>query len=178
MHLEFGMPVAGRCFEVTEDDPGTVVRSRNASRRHQSTGQLAMSTGMSLVLDGKRRDGRWVGWSRTSQNLGKSAEGEAMRRVGFVLDHAPDLAVPVRDGDQALDSAYQEATDRRDAERNRLAEAERLAAVERDARTFVEELDGQGAGLGRVLAHVEDRGCHGACRPPPTTCDLPSAVVM
>jgi len=87
---------------------------------------------MSLVLDGRRVNGRWVRGSVQGDNRESSvisaAWEQAMRQAGLVLDHAPDLAVPVRDGDQALDSAYQEATDRRDAEHNKLAEAERLAA--------------------------------------------------
>jgi len=45
-------------FVVTDDDPGTVVRSRNGTRRHMTTGQLVASMTRSLMLDGKRVSGR------------------------------------------------------------------------------------------------------------------------
>lgn len=130
-------------FVPTDDDPGTVVRSRNATRRHMTTGQLAMSTAMSLALDGKRVNGRWARDSTAITGSGNSHPqwSQRMTEAGAILDHAPDLAVPVRDGALALDAAYQQAVDRRDAERNKLAEAERLAAEEHDAQVFMESHD-------------------------------------
>lgn len=40
-----------------------------------------------------------------------------MRYAGTILDHAPDLADAVVDGDLALDAAFRKAEDRRSAER-------------------------------------------------------------
>ncbi len=103
-------------FEVTEDDPGTVVRSRNGTRRHLTTGQLAFSYGKSLVLDNKRVNGRWVRGSvvnpESGINDGKTWQN-ALIQVGVVFDHAPDLYEPGRDGALALDAAYQRRAERR-----------------------------------------------------------------
>lgn len=48
-----------------------------------------------------------------------------LKHAGTILDHAPDLAGQVVNGDLALDAAYREATGRRDRERNQLEEQER-----------------------------------------------------
>ena len=62
-----------------------------------------MVTALVLAADGLRDGGRWVGWSRTSQDVGKSAgESEALRRAGIVLDYKPNLATSVVNGDLAL----------------------------------------------------------------------------
>ena len=122
------------------DDLAEYVIDCNSSRRHMSTGARAMATALVLVADGRRRDGRWVGWSRTSQSIGKSSgEQEAIRRAGLIIDFAPDLAERVRDGDIEIGAAVRDAEQRRDAERIRLEAEERLAAEEADARAFVEE---------------------------------------
>jgi hypothetical protein len=82
-----------------------------------------MATALVLAADGRRDGGRWVGWSRTSEKSPKlSGEQKALQNAGTVLDHAPDLAQQVVDGELALDAAYRQATDRRDADRRKLDE--------------------------------------------------------
>ncbi len=123
-----------------DDDFAEYVISCNSSRRHMSTGARAMSTALVLVEAGRREGGRWVGWSRTLENSPKSAgEQKALNNAGIVLDYAPELAEQVVNGALALDAAYRQACETRDAERNKLAEVERLAAEEADARTFIED---------------------------------------
>lgn len=120
------------------DDLAEFVIDCNSSRRHMSTGARAMSTALVLAADGRRENGRWVGWSRTSQDSGKSSgEREALRVSGIILDHAPALAERVVTGDLALDAAYRQATDARDAEARRIAEQEEIAAKEAEAEEFV-----------------------------------------
>lgn len=48
----------------------------NIARRNMSNGARSMATALVLQADGRRqkteRGMQWVGWSRTSQDLGKS----------------------------------------------------------------------------------------------------------
>lgn len=135
---EVGIEAARVIYEG--DDLAEYVIDANSSRRHMSTGARAMATALVLVADGRRSNGRWVGWSRTSQDSGKSSgEREALRQSGVVLDFAPDLAESVVSGDLALDAAFRRAEQRRDAERQRLEEQQRRDAEEADARAFIEE---------------------------------------
>jgi len=137
------------CLQV-EVEPETVIYDGadlaeyvidcNSTRRNMSTGARAMSTAMVLAADGRRDGGRW---KRGSVDIGQSPNTETQRdllkKCGIVLDFLEALAVPVRDGDLALDAAYRKACEARDSERNKLAEDERLAAEEADARTFIED---------------------------------------
>lgn len=117
-------------FEGDDDDALAFVQSINGARRHQSKGSLAASWAISMVVAGKRRDGRW------SYGLGDSSQSdyEAMRKMrnqcGLIADHTPDLLVEVRDDRLALDAAYQRAKGARDAEMELLAEQERIEAEE------------------------------------------------
>ncbi len=114
------------------DDLAEYVIDANVGRRHMSTGARAMSTALVLKAAGRRQDGRWVGWSRTSQTSGKSSgEREAMRQAGVVLDYEPDLAPRVVSGEVTLNAAYEQAKAAR--------ESERLRTDEDAARAYVEE---------------------------------------
>lgn len=110
------------------DDEGAFVRSSN-ERRHQPTGSRAMSTALSLVKDGKRKNGRWkrgsvdISINRNSDN--GQPWREAMTRAGLVLDELPELAQQVVDNAIALADAYKKAQAKRDAR-----EAEERARVE------------------------------------------------
>lgn len=124
------------------DDLAEYVIDANSSRRHMSTGARAMSTALVLAADGRRHEGRWKRGS-VVQNPelaeGRRAWQVAVANAGVVLDFAPDLAEAVVTGTLALDAAFRQAEDRRDAERKKLEEGERLAAEEADARAFIEE---------------------------------------
>lgn len=116
------------------DDLAEFIIDANITRRNMSTGARAMATALVLQADGRRDNGRWIGWPRTSQDSVKSrAESEALRCAGVVLDHAPDIAEQVVTGDLALDAVYRQACEARDADRRRLAAQQRLAAEEADA---------------------------------------------
>lgn len=109
-----------REFEGDDDDLLAFIESANAHRRHDSPGQIAVSRALMWIEAGRRREGRWVGWSRTSQEIGKSSgEVEAMRRAGVIADHAPDLLVAVRDDEMSLNAAHGKAEQARDAVRQR-----------------------------------------------------------
>lgn len=126
------------------DDLAEYVIDCNSSRRHMSTGARAMATALVLVEAGRREDGRWVGWSRTFQNSGKSSgEREALRCAGVILDHSPDLAAQIVSGELRLDAAYRQACEARDAERALMEAEQRIAAEEDDARAFLAERDPQ-----------------------------------
>lgn len=110
----------------------------NGARRHMTNGARAMATALMLAQDGRRKDGRWNYGALTE--LSESGQSDFRKRVneaGTVLDHAPDLADQVVSGDLALDAAYKQALDARDAERQQLEEAKRLEAEETEARIFI-----------------------------------------
>lgn len=125
-------------FEVCGfEDAAAYILSANVARRHQSTGSRAMSTALVLADDGRRENGRWKRGSVVQDSeLGRPWQ-VAMAQAGTILDHAPDLAESVVAGGLALDAAYREAEQRRDAERRKLEEAERFAAEEADAQAFI-----------------------------------------
>ena len=117
------------------DDPLGYVLSVNGQRRHQSKGSRAASWALTMMEAGERENGRWTyGKSQNLENL----HYEWRRQLGTIADHATDLLVAVRDDEMTLNAAYEEAIERRDAERDKLAEAERLAAVEAEAKAFIE----------------------------------------
>lgn len=122
------------------DDYAEFVIASNVARRNMSTGARAMSTALVLDADGRRENGRW---KRGSVDIGESANTATdwrhrLKECGIVLDHCPALAQQVVTGDLALDAAYRQALDARDAERRKLEQAERIAAEEADAKKFVE----------------------------------------
>lgn len=126
------------------DDHAEFVIASNVARRNMSSGARAMSTALVLAADGRRGDGRWRRGSvvnpESGINDGKAWQN-ALNNAGIVLDHAPELAQQVVDGELALDAAYRQALDARDAERRKLEQAERIAAEEADARAFIEQSD-------------------------------------
>ena len=123
------------------DDYAEFVIASNVARRNMSTGARAMSTALVLAADGRRGNGRWKRNSVPYDNRDSSVSDaweQALRQAGSVLDHSPNLAQQVVAGDLALDAAYRQALDARDAERRKLEQAERIAAEEADAKKFVE----------------------------------------
>lgn len=107
-------------FIVCDDDPWAYSRSVNLNVRTMSTGQKAVSCALSLIAEGKRKDGRWArgsvpgddGDSTDSRNTWQAA----MTQAGFVADWSEnlDLLLGVRDGRIALDAAYKQAKARKD----------------------------------------------------------------
>ena len=144
------------------DDILEYIDDANAGRRHMSAGARAMARALMLVSAGRREGGRWVGWSRTSQDSGKSSgEREALRCAGVVLDFKPDLADAVIAGGLALDAAYQQAKAiRTSAERDKIMAREKAkrekqeaeAEAERNAQ-IVADLTQAGA---KYVALIED----------------------
>lgn len=125
------------------DDLAEYVIDSNTSRRHMSTGARAMSTALVLVDDGQRKNGRW---KRGSSDIYKSVNtsgtwSQLIHRAGLILDHSPNLADQVVSGDLALDAAFRQAEESRDAERKKLEQQQRLEAEESDAKAFIEEND-------------------------------------
>lgn len=127
--------VEAHVIEYDGDDVAEYVIACNVTRRNMSTGARAMSTALVLEADGRRENGRWIGWSRTSQDSGKSAgERESLRCAGIVLDFKPDLAAAVTAGDLALDAAYQQAKAIKDsAERDKIMDREKAKREKAEA---------------------------------------------
>lgn len=123
------------------DDEAAFVLSVNVARRHMTTGQQAMSTALVLSDAGKRENGRWKRGSVVQDSeLPGRAWQVAMNQAGAILDNAPELADDVVFGILALDAAFRQAEQARDAERQNLAEIERMQAEESDARNRLREL--------------------------------------
>ena len=108
-------------FIVCEDDPWAYSRSVNLNVRTMSTGQKAASCALSLIAEGKRKDGRWARGSVPGDegDIGGSATSDwqhRMKEAGFVADWSEDLdlLLGVRDGRIALDAAYKQAKARKD----------------------------------------------------------------
>jgi len=124
------------------DDLAEYVIDCNSARRHMTSGACVMAECSVMAEDGRRADGRWVGWSRSSQSVGKSSgEVESRRRCGIVLDFAPALVARVISGDVPLGTAYDDACAKRDAETDEAKREAAEAAAELDAREFIEHKD-------------------------------------
>jgi hypothetical protein len=99
------------------EDVARFVIAQNSTRRHMSTGAHAMATARVLEAAGRRKDGRW---KRASVDIGESSNTDAWRKAltqaGIILDFKPDLASAVVSGDVALDAAFKEAKEIKDAE--------------------------------------------------------------
>jgi ParB-like chromosome segregation protein Spo0J len=142
-------------------DLAEYVIDANSTRRNMSTGARAMATALVLKEAGRRVAGRWVGWSR-SRTLEDSpklpGEQKALQQAGIILDHKPDLAEPVVNGDLALDAAYRKACDKRDSALRAEAKAAREAEEEDKAKAFIEENApdlGKKVGKGDIQNYVE-----------------------
>lgn len=108
-------------FVVCEDDPWTYSRSVNLNVRTMSTGQKAAACALSLITEGKRKDGRWARGSVPGDEGDTSGSGSSdwpkrMAEAGFVADWSEDsdLLLGVRDNRIALDAAYKQAKARKD----------------------------------------------------------------
>jgi hypothetical protein len=107
-------------FVTYDGDPWAYSRSVNLWRRNLTTGQRAASCAISLIAEGKRRDGRWVRGSVPGDDgaitESRNTWQDAMMRAGTVADWSndQDLLLAVREGEMALDAAYQQAKARRE----------------------------------------------------------------
>lgn len=74
-----------------EDAISDFILDRNVEKRSLSSGQKAMFRACNLARNGKRRNGRWVGWSR-DDNLRQLSQDagwrKLMEKAGLVLDVA------------------------------------------------------------------------------------------
>jgi len=101
---------------VEVGDPLALIRDANLRRRHMATGQQAMIEALLLVLEGRRKNGRWEDGSVRGRSTAVKGWEMAMKHAGTVIDHAPDLVDAVINGEMKLDSAYNEAKSRKKAE--------------------------------------------------------------
>ncbi len=91
-----GIEPATAIFEG--DDIGAFVRSKNM-RRHQPVGSLAMSTALSMVEDGLRKDGKWAYGATNSTQVESSGFKARLSEAGTVLDWMPEVAPRVVSGE-------------------------------------------------------------------------------
>ena len=110
-------------FRTIDADPYTVIVSENIERRHLKKYQQAMARALALADQGKRRGGRFEYGTNSLESSGFASE---MRRCGVVIDHRPDLAQAVLDGDTTLDQAYEEVQKIR---RQAAEDKERIAEI-------------------------------------------------
>ena len=122
-----------------EGDPWTYSRSANLWRRNMTTGQRAAACAISLIAEGKRRNGRWARGSVPGDEADKGGSSlisepwkRAMSEVGMVADwsNGDDLLVAVRDGRVALDAAYKQAKAREERAQWEADQAAKAAAAE------------------------------------------------
>jgi hypothetical protein len=123
-------------YVTHEGDPWTYSRSANLWRRNMTTGQRAAACAISLIAEGKRRNGRWARGSvpEAGANGGSAISGweHRMKEVGTVADwsNGDDLLVAVRDGRVALDAAYKQAKAREERAQWEADQAAKAAAAE------------------------------------------------
>jgi hypothetical protein len=104
-----------------------------------TTGQRAAACAISLIAEGKRRNGRWArgsvpgdGGDNTESRITSNTWADAMRQVGTVADWSndDDLLVAVRDGRVALDGAYKQAKAREERAQWEADQAAKAAAAD------------------------------------------------
>lgn len=139
----------GSNWNHSEDSLGKTQRMRlgviadNATRKHQSTGQLAAENALTLDVAGRRQDGRWKRSTVDIQDALNSGVGQwrnSLSQCGVVLDHlGREALVAVALGDRTLNEVHTEAERARDAERDRIERDAAAAKDEVEAKTFVEK---------------------------------------
>jgi hypothetical protein len=110
------------------DDPAAFVIGQNTTRRHMSTGALAMSTALVLQDAGRRKNGRWEYGKVQNFEQGRPWQ-VAMVKAGIVLDFKSDIAPAVASGDVALDAAFKEAKEIKDTQERNDAIIQELAST-------------------------------------------------
>lgn len=106
-------------FVEFDGDPWTYSRSHNLWRRNLTTGQRAAACALSLLAEGKRKDGRWARGSVPGDEVdstdSRNTWQAAMTQAGVIADWSDelDLLLSVRDGRTALDAAYKTAKARK-----------------------------------------------------------------
>ena len=154
-------------FVTYDGDPWSYSRSQNLWRRNLTTGQRAAVCALSLVAEGKRKNGRWArgsvpGDGDTSES--RSNWSESMAKAGLAADwsHDGDLLLLVRDGNLALDAAYKRAKERQDKAEWE-SEQERKAAEQEIA--FADSELARLLGTGHVALNLEREALLGASDP-------------
>lgn len=98
------------------EDLAEFILDSNSSRRHMNSGARTMAAAMTLAAVGRRKGGRWIGWTKdgTCEQVRKSAgERKAFEQCGLVIDHAPDLAPQVVSSKILLKPAFEQAQERK-----------------------------------------------------------------
>jgi hypothetical protein len=143
-------------FVTYDGDPWAYSRSVNLHIRNMTTGQKAAACAMSLIAEGKRKDGRWARGSvpgdqgDNPRSWVSEAWAEAIRQAGYIADWSKDgdLLVGVRDGRMALDAAYKAAKGREDkakfeAEQERKRREAEIAANDAELASLLSMAHGQ-----------------------------------
>lgn len=139
---------------IHDGNPLSVIIAANVHHRFLTTGQRAMAVAIELAEKGMRQNGRWRRGSVPEPDSTESRNTwkDAMMRAGVILDWLPDKHVDeVLAGAVALDVAFTQAKERRDAENARAAKLEQLPS---DLAALV---DAGVRELDDALAEAEDR---------------------
>lgn len=118
-------PVFESVALATDAEVAAFVSSRNAERRHLSSGQQAAGRALMLIAQGKRKDGRWARGSVSGESA-TNADQHDMKRCGLIADWT-DLLPDVLAGTKALAAAYGTACEARDDARRQELLAEQHA---------------------------------------------------
>lgn len=130
-----GVPPVFVTMTIADDaEAAAIIISRNATRRHMTSSQIAAARAKTLAIVGQRKNGRWTRGSAGSSKSCNSdrADQVAMAKSGVVLDHAPDLLDSVISGATSLDAAHTEAQRRKQAAESAEAKMAELVKNEPD----------------------------------------------
>lgn len=147
-------------FETYEGDPIAFIWSINDKRRHMTKGQRAM---VAALADPEGHQGK-----KTSLKINEVSEAY-VRKARIVHRHAPDLALPVRDGSISLAEAYDIARSNKEASESAEAATARLQEQAPDLAALV--LEDQ-LKLSEALAAAEQRRAEEAARSRAATSNL------
>jgi len=132
-------------------DATDYILSLNVLRRHMSAGQRAMAVALRGQISGSAKSRRGLqSQLATESGLNQKRISEAL----LVLEYASDLSDSVLAGDTALDKAYRDAQERRDAAIERKRQLERLVQGAPELALLVQE---QGLPLADAIAALDKR---------------------
>ena len=131
-----------RDFQSDDELKEFVIGINLTGRRESMTVQIAAAAEALILGTGRRRNGRWIGWTNTTlQDSAKSTRGEqeARRQAGLILDIlGPDAVREVRDGTATLNAKYEAAQRKRHEDEELAAREAQEAAAEAEAKSFIE----------------------------------------
>ena len=129
-----------RDFQSDDELKEFVIGINLTGRRESMSPQIAAASEALILGAGRRRNGRWIGWSNKelSKNL-ESSEREARRQCGLILDTlGRDKVREVRDEVTTLNAAYEAAQQKRREDEEAAARQAQEAAAEVESKAFIE----------------------------------------